>query len=48
MVKYKIDIEVYADTDRKVGVSGNSGRVFLPKQWKGKKVKVLLMEPLDE
>ena len=27
---------------------GNSGRVFVPKRWAGRRVKIVLMEPLEE
>jgi len=31
-----------------VSNGGSSGRVFVPKAWAGKKVRVILVEPLEE
>jgi len=33
--------------EKTVKTSGNSGRVYVPKDWVGKKVKVLLLESID-
>ncbi len=35
----------YAFEIKEVKTSGNSGRVFVPKTWEGKKVVVILLEP---
>ncbi|MHA2298386.1 MAG: DUF2080 family transposase-associated protein [Candidatus Hodarchaeales archaeon] len=34
--------------DRKVKQSGNSGRIYLPKDWIGKRVKIIRVSKLDE
>lgn len=44
----KIVINAYQVTEKVVKSGGNSGRVYLPVKWKGKRVKILLLEPLDE
>jgi putative transposon-encoded protein len=48
MSQRKVTITCYDSIDRDVGNSGNSGRVYVPKSWIGKKVTVLLMEPIKE
>lgn len=44
----KMEIEGYAFVEKKAMLGGNSGRVYVPKEWIGKKVMVVLTEPLDE
>jgi putative transposon-encoded protein len=34
--------------DRPVKAMGNSGGIYLPKEWIGKQVKVLLIEPIEK
>lgn len=46
--QFEIKANAFAAIDRIVKPSGNSGRVYLPKSWVGKKVKILLLEPLEE
>ncbi len=41
-------IKAYDMVEKTVSNGGNSARVFVPKTWAGKTVKVLLLEPLDE
>jgi len=49
MQKKSITIDFYGIVDGKEVKDGvTSGRVFVPKSWIGKKVTVLLMEPLEE
>ena len=43
----KIEINAYQIIEKIVKPSGNSGRVYVPINWVGKKVKVVLLEPLD-
>lgn len=38
--------EYYEVMENEVGRSGNTGRIYVPKEWIGKKVKVLLLEPI--
>jgi len=42
----EIKIEAYQIVEKVVKLSGNSGRVYVPIDWIGKKVKVVLIEPL--
>lgn len=44
----KIEINAYQIIEKTVKKSGNSGRVYVPIDWVGKKVKVMLLEPLPE
>jgi len=46
--KMKIEIEAYQIVEKVAKLSGNSGRVYVPIDWVGKRVKILLIEPLDE
>lgn len=38
--------EYYEMLEKEVGRSYNMGRIYVPKEWIGKKVKVLLLEPI--
>lgn len=42
----KIEIEAYQVVEKIVKSGGNSGRVYVPADWIGKRVKILLMEPI--
>lgn len=44
----KIEINAYQIIEKIVKQSGNSGRVYVPIDWVGKKVKVVLIDPLDQ
>jgi len=48
MKKIKITVEGYEVIEKVVKSAGNSGRIYLPKSWVNKKVKVILLEPIDE
>ncbi|MBU2640041.1 MAG: DUF2080 family transposase-associated protein [Nanoarchaeota archaeon] len=39
-----IQLEGYEMLEKKVKKSGNSGRVYVPIEWVGKKVKIVLLE----
>ena len=45
--KMEIKIEGYQIVEKVVKLSGNSGRVYVPIDWVGKKVKVVLIESLQ-
>jgi putative transposon-encoded protein len=45
-VSMKVELEAYQVIEKEVKSSGNSGRVYVPKEWVGKRVKVLLIDPL--
>lgn len=42
----KVKFEVYGEelVEKEVGQSGNSGRVYLPQDWVGKRVKIIRMD----
>lgn len=42
-----ITVSGYQIIEKTVKQSGNSGRVYVPPEWIGKKVKVVLVEPLE-
>ncbi len=42
----KIEVQAYQVIEKTVRASGNSGRVYVPKEWVGKKVKLFLLEPV--
>lgn len=48
MEEMEITTKAYEVIEKKVKASGNSGRIYVPKDWIGKKVKVLLIEQIDE
>ena len=43
----EIKINAYQIIEKTVKNSGNSGRVYVPVDWVGKKVKVVLLESLQ-
>ncbi len=40
----EVKVTAYQVIEKTVKSSGNSGRVYVPKDWIGKKVKVFLLE----
>ncbi len=48
MDKIRLEAEGYAMVERIARNGGHSARVFMPKAWAGKKVYVILAEPLAE
>jgi len=44
--RMKIEVQAYQVVEKTVKASGNSGRVYVPKEWVGKKVKVFLLEAI--
>ena len=44
MKKTKIQITGFEMLEKQVNKSGNSGRVYVPIEWIGKKVKIILVE----
>lgn len=40
----KIEIEGYGVVEKTAVKGGNSARIYVPKQWEGKKVKAILLE----
>lgn len=45
---YRQESTAYEVIEKEVATGGNSGRVFVPKAWIGKQVKVVLLDPLEE
>ena len=43
MKQTKIQLSGYEMLEKKVRKSGNSGRVYVPIEWVGKKVKIILI-----
>jgi putative transposon-encoded protein len=48
MKPYSVTLDAYCTVEKKVRDGGNSGRVFVPRAWIGKKVRVYLVEPVEE
>jgi len=44
MKETKIELTGFEMLEKTVNKSGNSGRVYVPVEWIGKKVKVILLE----
>ncbi len=44
----EIKINAYQIIEKTVKPSGNSGRVYVPVDWVNKKVKVVLLDPLED
>jgi putative transposon-encoded protein len=44
----EITTRAYEVIERPVKSMGNSGGIYLPKDWIGKMVKILLIEPLEQ
>jgi len=43
----KLTLNAYQVIEKVVKPGGNSGRVYVPREWIDKRVKIVLMEPLD-
>ncbi|WP_143763406.1 DUF2080 family transposase-associated protein [Methanothrix harundinacea] len=41
----KITLDAYQVIEKVVKAGGNSGRVYVPREWVDKRVKIILMEP---
>ena len=48
MKEMEITMNGYQVIEKEVGDAKTSGRLFVPKEWIGKRVKVVLIEPLEE
>ena len=48
MKSYSVTLDAYGTVEKEVRDGGNSGRVFVPKAWIGKKVRIYLVEPVEE
>ncbi len=47
-VEMKVEVQGYQVLEKKVKKAGGSGRVYLPKEWVDKQVKIVLLEPTAE
>ncbi|PKL69604.1 MAG: hypothetical protein CVV30_08615 [Methanomicrobiales archaeon HGW-Methanomicrobiales-1] len=43
----KAEVSGYEIIEKMVRPSGNSGRVYVPANWIGKKVKIVLLDPVE-
>jgi len=43
-----VTYECYESIEKVAKNGGHSARVFLPKSWAGRRVRILLMEPIEE
>jgi putative transposon-encoded protein len=41
----KMEIRGYEALEKIAQAGGNSARIYVPKNWQGKKIKVVLLEP---
>jgi len=48
MSEFEITIKGYSMVDRDVKSGQTTGRLFVPKEWVGKRVSIILKEPLEE
>ncbi len=48
MIRMEIKTEGYEIINKTVKASGNSGSIYVPKEWIGKKVQVILSESLED
>jgi len=44
----EVKVPGYQVLERKVGNSGTSGRIYVPKSWINKQVKIILLEPVAD
>ncbi|GEM_PF-917216 len=44
----EIKAQCYQTLDKEVKSQTNAGVIYVPKAWAGKKVRILLLEPLEE
>ena len=44
----KIVVQGYQVLERKVSKNGTTGRIYLPKSWVNKKVKIVLLQPTED
>jgi hypothetical protein len=48
MEKQEYRYSGYESLEKIATNTGNSARVFVPKSWNGKKVRVILLEPIED
>ncbi len=47
-VEMKVEVQGYQVLEKRVKKTGGSGRIYLPKEWVNKQVKIILLEPATE
>ena len=48
MKKMSITLEGYAVIEKVAKPSGNTSNVYVPKDWEGHRVKIILLDPLED
>lgn len=48
MNKMKVETDCFQVMDKEVKAQTSAGVVYVPKAWVGKRVRVLLLEPIEE
>jgi hypothetical protein len=48
MSKMKIELEGYATIDKVAKKSGRGTGIYLPIEWENKKVRAILLEPIED
>ena len=48
MSMMEITLAAYDTREKTVSMSGNSGHVYVPAEWFNKRVKILLIDPLEQ
>lgn len=43
----RVEVDAYQVIEKTVKSGGNSGRIYVPSDWVGKRVKILLIEPTE-
>ncbi len=46
-IQMKVEVMGYEAIEKKVKVSGNSGRIYVPIQWTNCRVKLIRLDPLE-
>jgi len=44
----EVKLNAYQMLEKTVSYAGTSGRVYVPKNWIGKRVNIVLLEPLEK
>lgn len=44
----KVEVQGYQVLEKRVKDAGTTGRIYLPKEWVNKQVKIVLLEPATE
>ena len=48
MEKITVTLEGYAVIEKVAKKSGNTSNVYVPKDWEGHRVKVILLDPIED